>query len=201
LITGPLYWLGQVELATPAGNEIISAFRVVSRVKSQTSNTRRPTFTENKKLNVSPQGKIIIPRLLPRAARYQIARFCEWEEEKPDEYCYRITIGSLKKAREQGLKVNQLLSLLAKNAASEIPPAFIKALKQWETKGTEARVEIQTILRVNRPEILEELHKSKAERFLGESLGPVTVIVKPGAQSKVQAALSELGFLTEEIHE
>jgi TPP-dependent indolepyruvate ferredoxin oxidoreductase alpha subunit len=62
-------------------------------------------------------------------------------------------------------------------------------------------VEIQTILRVNRPEILEELHKSKAERFLGESLGPVTVIVKPGAQSKVQAALSELGFLTEEIHE
>jgi hypothetical protein len=116
---------------------------------------------------------------------------------KPDEYRYRVTTGSLKKAGEQGLKVGSLLSLLARNAASEIPPAFIRALKRWELKGTEARVEIQTILRVARPEVLDELHKSKAGRFLGETLGPVTVVVKPGAQSKVLAALAELGLLAE----
>jgi hypothetical protein len=99
------------------------------------------------------------------------------------------------------LKVNQLLSLLAKNAASEIPPAFIKALKRWELNGAEARVEVQTVLRVSRPEVLEELRESKAGRFLGESLGPITVIVKPGAQSKVLASLVELGLLAEDIHE
>ncbi|MBE3118534.1 MAG: helicase-associated domain-containing protein [Candidatus Atribacteria bacterium] len=192
LITGPLYGLGQVELATPAGNDIVSAFR-------SANNKSRITNAETARLHVSSQGKIVIPRLLPRAARYQIARFCEWDEEKPDEYRYRVTTGSLKKAGEQGLKVNQLLSLLAKNAAAEIPPTFVRALKRWELNGTEARVEVQTVLRVSRPEVLEELRKSKAGRFLGETLGPVTIVVKPGAQSKVLAALAELGLLAENL--
>jgi len=94
--------------------------------------------------------------------------------------------------------VGQFLSLLAKNSASEIPPAFIKALKRWELNGTEARIEVQTILRVSRPEVLEELRKSKAARFLGEMLGPTTVVLKEGAQSKVLVALAELGLLAEE---
>jgi transcriptional regulator of NAD metabolism len=62
-------------------------------------------------------------------------------------------------------------------------------------------VETQTILRVSRPEVLEELRKSKAGRFLGETLGPVTVILKAEAQSKVLAALAELGFLAEEVRD
>jgi hypothetical protein len=45
--------------------------------------------------------------------------------------------------------------------------------------------------------VLDELRKSKAGRFLGETLGPVTVIVKAGAQSRVLAALAELGLLAE----
>jgi hypothetical protein len=188
LITGPMFWLGVVELARPEENEIITAFRV---------NEKQVTTSEHEKLTVSSNGRIGVPRLVPRVTRYLISRFCEWDEVKPDEYRYRVTTGSLKKARQQGLKVGQLLSLLAKNAASEIPPAFVRSLKRWELNGTEARVEVQTILRVSRPELLEELHKSKAGRFLGESLGPVTVIVKPGAQAKVLAALAELGLLAE----
>ncbi len=201
MITGPLFWLGQVELATPSDIKIVTAFRVVSEVEPGTSDARRIRFNEMGKLHVSSQGKIVIPRFSPRTARYQIARFCEWGEEKEDEYHYRVTTGSLKKAGEQGLKISQLLSLLAKNAAAEIPPAFVRALKRWELNGTEARVEVQTVLRVSRPEILDELRKSKAGRFLDETLGPVTVVVKPGAQSKVLAALTELGLLAEEVHE
>jgi hypothetical protein len=191
LISGPLFWLGMVELATPADCEIITAFR-------PTSHVTRPASLETGKLHISSQGKITIPRSLPQAARYQISRFCEWKEEKPDEYRYRVSTRSLKKAQEQGLKVSQLLSLLAKNAAAEIPPAFVKALKRWERNGTEARIENPVVLRVNRPEVLEELRKSKAGRFLGEILGPTTVIVKKGAQSKVLAALAEMGLLAED---
>ncbi len=38
---------------------------------------------------------------------------------------------------------------------------------------------------------------SKAGRFLGEILGPVTVVVKSGAESKIIAALVEMGLLAE----
>jgi hypothetical protein len=170
LITGPMFWLGVVELATPADSEPVTAFRV---------NEKPIISSEKGKLTVASNGRISVPGTVPRVTRYLIARFCEWDEPK------------------QGLKVGQLLSLLAKNASSGIPPAFIRALKRWEANGTEARVETQTILRLSRPEVLEELRKSKAGRFLGETLGPVTVIVKPGAQARVLAALAELGLLAE----
>jgi hypothetical protein len=188
IITGPMFWLGLVELATPAGSESVTAFRV---------NEKPIVSIEKGKLTVASNGRISVPRLVPRVTRYLIARFCEWEVTTQDEFHYRVTTGSLTIAGKQGLKVGQLLSLLAKNAAGGIPPAFVKALKRWEANGTEARVETQTILRVSRPEVLEELRKSKAERFLGETLGPVTVIVKPGAQARVLAALAELGLLAE----
>ncbi len=188
LITGPMNWLGIVELATPSVGGTVTAFRFTGK---------RITGNENGKLTASSNGWISVPRQVPRVTRYLISRFCEWEEPKPDEYRYRVTTGSLKEAGKQGLKVGQLLSLLAKHATSEIPPAFVRALKRWEANGTEARVETQTILRVSRPEVLEELRRSKAGRFLGESLGPVTIIVKPGAQTRVLAALAELGLLAE----
>jgi len=195
LVTGPLFWLGMTDLASAEDGGLATAFRIKSNVEAQMSDFRPSTFNEKGKLTVTSDGKINVPRLVPRAARYQISRFCEWEEEKPEEYRYRVTTRSLKKAQEQGLKVSQLLSLLAKNAAAEIPPAFVKALKRWELNGTEARVENPVVLRVSRPEVLEELRKSKAGRFLGEILGPTAVIVKKGAQAKVLAALAELGLL------
>jgi hypothetical protein len=63
--------------------------------------------------------------------------------------------------------------------------------------GTEAKLDRMIVLKVSKPEVLKELKDSKAGRFLGEQLGPVTVVVKPGAQSKILAALAELGLLAE----
>ncbi len=188
-VTGPLFWLGRVDWASAEKEGMATAFKV---------SKKRVVGGEKGKLAVTSGGRIAVPRSVPRVTRYQISRFCEWDEGKPEEYRYRVSSRSLKKAGEQGLKVGQLLSLLAKNAAAEIPPAFVKMLKRWETKGMEARLENQTILRVSRPEVLEELRKAKAGRFLGETLGPVAVIVKPGARAKVLAALAELGLLAED---
>ena len=190
LIAGPLYWLGMVDLACPEAGAAPSAFRL-------TNHEFRIPNNETDKLHVTSQARVDVPRLLPRAARYQIARFCDWEDEKEDEYRYRVTPSALMPAKEQGLKVGQLLALLRKYAAEPLPPPFVRAIQRWEMKGTEARVETQTVLRVGSPEVLEELRQSRAGRFLGESLGPVAVIVKPGAQAKVLAALAEMGLLAE----
>ena len=78
-----------------------------------------------------------------------------------------------------------------------MPPSLVKALKRWEVNGTEARLQTQVILKVSRPEVLEEMRKSKAAKFLGEVLSPTTVIVKGGAVQKVMEALMELGIVGE----
>jgi hypothetical protein len=189
-ITGILFWLGQVELASSEEGVESTAFRVISeKVKGR---------SEDGKIVARSNGQVAVPRFAPRTVRYQVARFCEWNDAKEDEYRYTITPSSLKRAGEQGLKVEHLLSLLAKYATGGIPPVLVKALKRWEVNGTEARVQTQVVLRVSRPEVLEEMRKSKAARFLGEMLGPTTVVIKEGAQSKVLAALAELGLLAEE---
>jgi hypothetical protein len=188
-ITNILFWLGQVDLAAQEEGAEPTAFRLSSFLAG---------IEERGKITASSSGRILVERSAPRAVRYLVARFCEWEDTKGEEYRYLITPSSLKKAGEQGLKVEHLLSLLAKHAAGGIPPVLVKALKRWEANGTEARVQTQVVLRVSRPEVLEELRKSKAARFLGELLGPTTAVIKAGAQSKVLAALAELGLLAEE---
>ena len=189
-ITSILYWLGQVDLCVAEGAQEPTSFRMIS---SESHIAGR----EDKKIHVSSQGVIAIPRLAPRVVRYQVSRFCEWDEPREDVYRYRLSTNSLAKAKEQGLKVEHLLALLSKHSEAGLPPSLVKALKRWEANGTEARVQTQVILKVSKPEVLEEMRKSRASKFLGEVLSPTTVIVKGGAVQKVMEALAELGLLTE----
>ena len=188
-VTKILFWLGLADLATAKANDVITSFRLTSFVEKK---------EESGKIAVSSNGKISIPRLAPRVVRYQVSRFCEWDEPKADEYLYFVTAASLTRSKEQGLKAEQLLALLAKHSSAGVPPSLVKALKRWEINGTEARMQSQIVLRVSKPEALEEMRKSKAARFMGESLGPTTVVIKEGAQSKVLAALAELGLLADD---
>jgi hypothetical protein len=187
-ITNILHWLGQVDLCVAEGAGEPTSFRVANS---------HGTGKEDQRLHISSQGVLSIPRLAPRVVRYQVSRFCEWDEPKENVYRYRISTSSLTRAKGQGLKIEHLLALLAKYADAGVPPTLVKALKRWEVNGTEARVQTQVILKVSRHEVLEELRKSRAAKFLGEVLSPTTVIVKGGAVQKVMEALMELGIVGE----
>lgn len=71
------------------------------------------------------------------------------------------------------------------------------ALRQWDKKGGQAHIQPAVILRVETPRILQLLRESPAGRFLGDSLGPTSVILNPGTQEKVAAALARLGYLAD----
>lgn len=185
-----LHWLGKVDLAAPEEGKEFTAFRMTAKDEGG-------RVKDEGRISISSNGKIIITRNFSRAVRYQISRFCEWDDEKNNEYTYHVTAKSLKQASQQGLKAEQLLALLVKYTKGSVPPALVKALKQWDAHGVEARVMTQTVLRVSRPEIVEELRKSKAGKFLGEALSPTAVIIKSGAESNVLNALTELGLLAD----
>jgi len=185
-----LHWLGQVDLASAEEGKEATYFRLTSFVEMK---------EKKGKITVASNGKIIISRYFSRAVRYQISRFCDWGDVKDGEYSYSVSAESLKRASEQGLKAEQLLAMLVKYTNGNVPPAMVKALKRWETHGTEARVENLLVLRVSKPEIMEEIRGSKAGKFLGELLSPTAVVVKDGTIQKVMMILAELGLLTEVI--
>lgn len=195
LITGPLHWLGLLDLAAPDAGSPTAAFRFSKLAGALLTGTIPTGFPDEKGvLTAGSDARIIVQRGAPRAMRYQLARFCEWDKETDENYRYRITPRSLERARTQGLAASHLLALF-KRAGQPPPPSLLKALERWEQKGTEARFEHALVLRLSSPDILQALRSSKAGRFLGDPLGPTAVIVHRGAMEKVLLALSELGYL------
>jgi len=197
LLTGPLFWLGILDLGCPEAGQQVTAFRL-SRWSRDLLKGVSPKGMpqEDESLVVRSDARVSVKRLVPRRVRYQLSRFCEWSKETPEEYQYQISSASLSKAKKQGLTVSQLLALLNRSAKA-VPPSLVKALERWESVGSEARLEKMVILRVASAEVLQSLRNSRASRFLGEPLGPTTIAIKPGATQKVLGILAELGYLGE----
>jgi hypothetical protein len=197
MLLGPLHWLGILELAAPGADASPAAFRYSAWANALLMGAPpEGVEMEDDSFLISSDARIRVPRLVPRTARYQLARFSEWEDEREDAYLYRLTPASLERAREQGLRVIHLLTLLRRYALT-VPPSLVKALERWQEVGSEARLERVLILRLKTPEMLHMLRASRAARFLDEPLGPTTVIVKPGAKDKVLGILAEMGYLGE----
>jgi len=197
IITGILHWLGFTELAAPEVSAPVTAFRF-SRWSEALWHGSNPVgiSEENQPIKVFSNGRLVLSPLTPRWLRYQIARFCFWEEETEQEYHYRLTPKSLQRAQKQGLRPFDLLKLLQQNAAS-LPPMLARALERWGKFGTQAHLEQVSLLRVTSPDILTELRKTRAARFLGEALNPTTVVIKSGAIQTIRDSLAEIGYLTD----
>ena len=198
LITGPMHWLGLLDLASPQPSASPTAFRTSAwSAALLTEDSPQGLHPEDDPIVITSPGLLYMTAFTPRIARYQVSRFCSWESGSESTYCYRLTPFSLKSAREQGLKISHLITLLHRYGKTAPPPSLIKALKRWESAGAEAHFEHLCVLRVTSAEILRELRQSTAARFLGAPLGPVSIIVHEDAVEKVLATLAQMGYLAD----
>ncbi len=197
LITGPLHWLGMIDLAFTAEGDSPAAFRFSNwSERLLLGQPIAELAEEDQPLAAHSDGTLKASTHTPRLARYQIARFGLWVDETDQNYIYKLTPTSLKTAASQGLKIAHLETLLERYSEAP-PPSLLAALRQWDQKGGQARIHPAVVLRVEDPRILQALRESTAARFLGDPLGPTSVILHPGAEEKVAAALARLGYLTD----
>jgi hypothetical protein len=198
LLRGPMHWLGLLDLGAPVEGRPATAFRWSAWAKGLLAGQApKEPHAENQKLKVDSRGIISVPRLAPRAVRYQVARFASWLPVRADAYQYQVTSRSLGAARKQGLKIQQLLNLAKAHNAAALPPNLLQALKRWEEHGNQAQLSGMLVLRVHSAAVLKALRASRAARYLGEPLGPAAISVKAGAGKQVLQALMELGYLGE----
>ncbi len=200
LITGIMHPLGLLDLAQTEADAPISAFRW-SRPALALMTGKAPDNlpVEDQPIRVSADGRLTLSALTNRAVRYQVARFCLWDEsrivEGRLEYRYRLSPLALDRARAQNLRVSQLLALLKRHTEAPLPPNLVQALERWDREGTQARIERVALLRVTSAEIITALRKGRAARYLGEALNDLTVIVRPGNEEQILIALAEAGYL------
>jgi hypothetical protein len=197
LVSGPLHWLGMMDLAAPTEDEPPTAFRFSKwSERLLLGQPVQELAREDQPLKATSDGVITASSHTLRLVRYQAARFCLWIDETPNGYVYKVTPASLSAAAQQGLKIAHLVTLLNKHADPP-PPSLVTALQQWEQKGRQAQIHPAVVLRVESPNILQALRDSPAGRFLGDPLGPTSVILNPGSEEKVSAALARLGYLAD----
>ena len=197
LITGPMYWLGLLDLASPGEGEPVTAFRWSAWSEALLlAQPVKDLAEEDQLVDALTDSRLVVPRLAPRLARYQISRFGLWVGESAEEYVYQLTPSSLNEAAAQGLKASHLKSLLAKYARNT-PPSLMEAVRQWEKKGGQVQIQQAVILRVDTPKIMQALRDSPAARFIGDPLGPTTAVIYPGAVKKVRSTLARLGYLSD----
>jgi hypothetical protein len=191
-----MHWVGFVDVAAPAEDQPVTAFRWSQWSENLLRGEAITGFQlESQRIKVDSRGVVFVPALAPRPVRYVIARFCEWLPKQKGAYRYQISTRALERASKHGLQAKQLLSLLQAHSSSTLPPNLVHALKRWEQQGTQARVESMQVLRLNSSSALKALRASKAAKYLGEPLGPTSIAIKRGAGQQVMQALIELGFL------
>lgn len=181
VLTGPLHWLGAVDLGGEPGSSRPTSFRLTElallAVKPQHPfQLDEPT----RRAQVAADGQVTVPRYAARPLRYQIARFCRWLplDRRRGIYRYQLTPSSMQAGREAGLLPRHMLAVLQEVSHSKLPPPVGKAIRRWEERGAEAEISRKLVLRVSAPQVLQELraHPSTA-RYVKEVLDASQALV------------------------
>jgi hypothetical protein len=199
IITGPLYWLGAVDLDAGIEGGKPPAFRTTPGFAHLVDGAPVPRPEEpSARAVIEPNGRVLVPRMVAFTHRYQIARWAAWEEREAAGYVYRLTPSALEAARKQGLRPGQVLSILTTACGAELPDSLVRAIERAASRGTEARLQSMVVLRGSSPRLLDELRRHRATaRYLGESLGRDTVALRSGDWQALADAAANLGLLIE----
>jgi len=201
-ITGPLFWLGILDLAVIEEGEQPFAFR-----KSKWANKlleKKPVRYETHEISecvLRKNGVILLPINSQRELHYQIARFCVWEETQRKHYRYRVSLTALRRAEAQRISISQIKILFKKYAKKPIPRNILAALDRWNKDQSQIRLEKQIIIQVDSPDILDQIEKSPGKRYISERINATTAIISPNNLYRLEDTLMEMGYFAEILQE
>jgi hypothetical protein len=195
VISGPLYWLGVVELDN---QEKPGAFRLDKGVvliidATPISSPREEVWG---RLIVQPNFELIA---LAPVSELLLATLDRFAERVNLEHIaqYRLTKASVTRAIQKGLHADTIQESLRQAAGGEIPQNVYYSLSEWERQAR--RVEIwqeMTLLEVDDATLLDSLFAGEETRALfGRRLSPVLAEVAYHQLSAVQALLWQRDYL------
>ncbi|MER2598817.1 MAG: hypothetical protein ABTQ73_04810 [Caldilineales bacterium] len=135
MLTGPLAWLGAVELdqmAAPA------AFRLSAAGAAWLHGHAPPAAAEPAALVVAADFSVRASLAVPLLDRFRLARFTTWQAPEPQDeapvFRYRISQSGLQRAARHGISVAQVLDFLRQRAAV-LPDNVTRALENYDLRA------------------------------------------------------------------
>jgi hypothetical protein len=201
-LTGPLFWMGILDLAVVEKGAQPFAFK-----KSDWADKlleKKPIEYSTHEISefiLRKNGTILLPVNTQRELHYQIARFCVWEEIQRKHYKYKISPTAIRRAKTQHISTDQIKMLFQKYAKKPIPRNILVALNRWDKKQSQIHLGKHILIRVASPDILDQIEKSSAKRFISERINATTAFTTPNDIHRLEDALIEMGYFTDLSHE
>jgi hypothetical protein len=199
LVTGPLHWLGVVDLGSSQAINPPESFRLSKWFHSLFQPGESPRISEpSAPATVHSDGRIEIPRGAARDLRYQVARLSSWYPYDSDRYRYRLHPSAVLAAAQEGLGPDHLHRLLSGITASEPAPTLIHSINRLFEQGVEARIEEGIVVRFEDPKLLDQLMRNREiRRSIAERVGPTTALVVASRVEELLQSVASLGYLVE----
>ncbi|HZO75446.1 MAG TPA: helicase-associated domain-containing protein [Ktedonobacteraceae bacterium] len=194
VVTGPLHWLGVIELEN---KESPTTFRLSAGAVAIMSNAEPRQEPEAwGRLIVQPNFELIALAPVSELLLVQLDRFAERTSLEHIAQ-YRLTKASVTRAIQKGLHVDAIQQTLEQAVGGDIPQNVRYSLVEWERQAR--RVEVwqgATLLEVDNAVLLDELFASDATRhLLGRRLSPLLAEVVPHQLAAVQQILWQRHYL------
>jgi hypothetical protein len=191
LVGGPLHWLGVVDVDTEG-----IAFCVTGTGYWLLGHSDAPQLSEDASFAIRADGQVQVGASR-RYDRFQLARVADWVASG-ETYIYRLTPSSLEHAKAQRITPERILEFLERTGGAPVPEALAEALRRWGTHGTEAWAQLAMVLRVARPELLEQITDSpRTRKYIRETVSSTVALVALRDWPEMFRALLEMGILPE----
>lgn len=192
VVTGPLAWLGLVDLGSHAPTTGAEAFRLTEAGAALLGLSAPPTLPTPLPLKFQPDGTLRVPAAR-RYERFQLSRIAHPIGEGATGR-YRLSPRLLLQTRRRAIPLERIASFLAEAAGQPLPAGLARALERAYQEGDEVRLDQVWVLRVRDPAVLE---RPTLRALTQERLGTHAALIREADRERALAFLAQEGVLVE----
>lgn len=202
LLTGPCRWLGITtcsgEQADAACRLTDSGARFLGLVHEEPEQEARPPIV------VHPDFRVEIPRPASLYTQFQVERFADplglsHAGESEESRSYQLTVSSLARALQRGIRVEQVVAFLQQACEGPVPANVVGQLRLWAGRLGQVQLEEVALLQVKNERVLKELSVLPETRHLiAKVLSPTSALIRGQDLPRLRKELRALGYLPPE---
>lgn len=195
LITGPMHWLGLLDVAPEAA-------RLTAYGRGVVGLGAFPKVTdETEPVTVQADGTLLVSRKVPRIDRFQVARFTSWGQAPApgtgDPFTYTLDAAGVRQADAQGINAGHITTFLKRMLDdAPIPDAIERVLRTHQMgESGNASITQMIVLRTTSEQVMDDIvNTPELRRYLGARLGAMACAVRDDQWEALRDALAGMGI-------
>lgn len=197
MITGPLSWLGLVDLGWTVPHLAPDCFSINAAGAAFLGVDGNFELPEPPPVELRRDGVLVVPPGR-RYERFQLSRIAMPVAQQDSAHgsgtAYRLTPASLLRAKAQRIQLDRITEFLESALGHTLPAAFHKAVERGYNAGEHVRLAQVWLLRTKDSDLLEY---PAVRALIQERLGSIGALVRESDRERLLAVLLQEGLLPE----